>query len=188
MTTGERIRMRRKELGITADFLAEKVGVSRSTVFRYENGNIEKLPMDYLQPIADVLNTTVAYLMGWSESNDLSWEDEFRCKIIEHLDVSSAADLEAAGVSENEVLAIVEGRKHLSLENACNLADQFGLSIDHLVGREKLVVETEKSTTVSGGGLSDKKRALISSIINLDDSDIDVIAAAAEVLIAQRGK
>lgn len=68
MTTGERIRARRKELEITADTLAESIGVSRSTIFRWENGFIEKLPIDKLVPIARVLQTTVGYLMGWDEN------------------------------------------------------------------------------------------------------------------------
>lgn len=70
MTTGERIRARRKELGITADALAEQIGVSRSTMFRYENGFIEKMPMNNLVPIARALHTTVGYLMGWDEEKD----------------------------------------------------------------------------------------------------------------------
>ncbi len=65
MTTGERIKARRKELGITADKLADIIGVSRSTVFRYENGFIEKMPLNNLVPIARALSTTVGYLMGW---------------------------------------------------------------------------------------------------------------------------
>lgn len=70
MTTGERIRDRRKELGITADALAESIGVSRSTMFRYENGFIEKMPINNLVPIARALRTTVGYLMGWDEEKD----------------------------------------------------------------------------------------------------------------------
>lgn len=67
MTVGERIKERRKELGITADTIAEKLGVSRSTIFRYEKGDIEKLPVDVLEPIATILHTTPAYLMGWDD-------------------------------------------------------------------------------------------------------------------------
>ena len=70
MTTGELIRNRRKELGMTADVLAETIGVSRSTVFRYENGFIEKIPISNLVPIARALHTTVGYLMGWDEENN----------------------------------------------------------------------------------------------------------------------
>ena len=83
MTTGERIRVRRKELGITADVLADNVGVSRSTIFRWENGFIEKMPIDKLVPIARVLQTTVGYLMGWDEDNKVpasGAEDEYENK------------------------------------------------------------------------------------------------------------
>ena len=70
MTTGERIKNRRKELGISADKLAELIGVSRSTMFRYENGYIEKLPINNLVTIARSLNTTVGYLMGWDDEKN----------------------------------------------------------------------------------------------------------------------
>lgn len=72
MTTAERIKHRRKEIGMTADALAEEIGVSRSTVFRYENGFIEKLPINNLVPIARALKTTVGYLMGWSDSPEIT--------------------------------------------------------------------------------------------------------------------
>lgn len=65
MTTGERMKMRRKELGLSADQVAEALQVSRATIFRYEKGDIEKLPGTALVPLANVLHTTVSYLMGW---------------------------------------------------------------------------------------------------------------------------
>ena len=36
-------------------------------MFRYENGEIEKLPINHLVPIAKALHTSVDYLMGWTE-------------------------------------------------------------------------------------------------------------------------
>ena len=68
MTIGERIKQRRKELGMSADKLGEILGKDRSTIFRYEKGDIENLPLDILQPIAKALGTTPQYLMGWSDS------------------------------------------------------------------------------------------------------------------------
>lgn len=67
MHIGDRIKARRKELGISVDTLCVALGKDRSTVYRYENGYIENLPIDVLHPIAKVLNTTPAYLMGWEE-------------------------------------------------------------------------------------------------------------------------
>ena len=69
MTTAERIKQRRKELGLRAEDVAEQIGVSRSTMFRYESGEIEKLPYTNLIPIARALNTTVEYLMFGDNEN-----------------------------------------------------------------------------------------------------------------------
>lgn len=67
MNIGKRIKERRKELGMSADKLAKILGKDRSTIFRYEKGDIENLPLDILQPIAKALNTTPSYLMGWED-------------------------------------------------------------------------------------------------------------------------
>ncbi|MBR5305975.1 MAG: helix-turn-helix transcriptional regulator [Oscillospiraceae bacterium] len=65
MSIGQRIKQKRTELKMSADELAKRLGKNRATVYRYENGDIENLPIDILEPIAKALNTTPAYLMGW---------------------------------------------------------------------------------------------------------------------------
>lgn len=67
---GERIKTRRKELKISADDIANKLGVSRSTIFRYEKGDIEKMPTETLNEIARILHTTPQSLMGWYDSSE----------------------------------------------------------------------------------------------------------------------
>ena len=67
MNIGKRIKQRRKELGMSADKLGELLGKDRSTIFRYEKGDIENLPLDILKPIAIALKTTPTYLMGWED-------------------------------------------------------------------------------------------------------------------------
>ena len=67
MTTGERMKQRRKELGFSAEKVAERLGVSPATIYRYERGDIEKVPGDSLGELAKILQTTPAYLMGWEE-------------------------------------------------------------------------------------------------------------------------
>ena len=68
MRIGERIKQRRLELGYTADALAKLLNKNRATIYRYENGDIENMPIDVLEPLAKALNTTPAYLMGWTEA------------------------------------------------------------------------------------------------------------------------
>lgn len=73
--TGQRIKIRRKQLEMSADDVANLLGVSRSTIFRYENGYIEKIPANVLEKLAEILKTTPAYLMSWQDcyidNNDL---------------------------------------------------------------------------------------------------------------------
>ena len=72
MKTGDLIKKRRKEIGLSAEKLAEKLGVSPATIYRYENGYIEKIPVGQLEPMAKALHTTAAYLMGWTLSEPVS--------------------------------------------------------------------------------------------------------------------
>lgn len=68
MTIGERIKERRKQLGLTVDELAERLGKNRATGYRYESNGIEKLPTTVLEPLAKALDVTPAFLMGWDKS------------------------------------------------------------------------------------------------------------------------
>lgn len=75
-SVGERIKELRTKQGLSADDLAAKIGKNRATVFRYENGDIESMPLEVLEPIAKALNVHPGVLMGWGErSSDHSPED-----------------------------------------------------------------------------------------------------------------
>ncbi|MBQ9348881.1 MAG: helix-turn-helix transcriptional regulator [Oscillibacter sp.] len=64
MTLGERIKERRKELGISVDDIAAKLGKNRATVYRYESNSIENMPVSVVEPLAEILKTTPAQLLG----------------------------------------------------------------------------------------------------------------------------
>ncbi len=63
----ERIKRLRKLQRLSVDDIVQKLGISRATYYRYENQDVEKLPITILKPLAAIFNTTPAYLMGWSE-------------------------------------------------------------------------------------------------------------------------
>ena len=67
MTIGSRIKERRKLLGMSAEELGRRLGKDRATIYRYEKGDIENLPLDILKPLAEALGTTPQYLMGWEK-------------------------------------------------------------------------------------------------------------------------
>jgi len=62
-TIPERIRQRRKELGLSYGELAERTGISKGTLQRYESGNIRDIPTQKLQTIAAALEVDAAILL-----------------------------------------------------------------------------------------------------------------------------
>ena len=70
MNIGNKIRERRMVLNMTAEELAEKTCKDRATIYRYENGEIENIPVSALEALAKALKVTPAYLTGWDEITD----------------------------------------------------------------------------------------------------------------------
>lgn len=67
MSIGDRLKECRLVLGYSAEQVAAKLGISAATMYRYENGFIEKMPARLLEPLAEYLCTTPGYLMGWTD-------------------------------------------------------------------------------------------------------------------------
>lgn len=72
MTIGEFVKSRRKELGLTVDELAEKMGKNRATIYRYESNYIKKLPSTVLIPLANALQVTPADLINAGNEKTIS--------------------------------------------------------------------------------------------------------------------
>ena len=73
---GERIKESRLALGYSAEQVAEFLEVSPTTIYRYENGDISKLPAKHIKPLAEFLGVTPAYLMGWDNNSEPEPESE----------------------------------------------------------------------------------------------------------------
>lgn len=68
-TIGDRIRKRREELGLSQDELGKRIGYkSRSSINKIELG-WRNLTQARIKAIADALETTPSYIMGWEETN-----------------------------------------------------------------------------------------------------------------------
>lgn len=67
MTIGERIKFKREELNISQDELARRLGYkSRSSINKIELG-LQNLNQSKIKAIADALQTTPSFIMGWTE-------------------------------------------------------------------------------------------------------------------------
>lgn len=67
MTKGQRIKSKREEMGISQSGLAEAIGVSKQTLYKYENDIVSNIPSDKVEALATSLDTTPQYIMGWKE-------------------------------------------------------------------------------------------------------------------------
>jgi transcriptional regulator with XRE-family HTH domain len=66
-TVGDNIAWRRRQLGLTQEELALKMGYkSKSTINKIELG-INDIPQSKIARFAEVLGTTPAHLMGWEK-------------------------------------------------------------------------------------------------------------------------
>ncbi len=82
--TGKRIKARRKELKISAAVLAERLGLSKATIHRYENGDIKNIKMPVLESLSEVLMVNPSWLIGKTDIKDA--RDDFDvCVAIENL-------------------------------------------------------------------------------------------------------
>lgn len=72
MDIGERIKLLRKARGLTLEQVGDAVGVGKSTVRKWEVGDIANMRRDKIASLARVLGVTPEYLMGWNDSADSS--------------------------------------------------------------------------------------------------------------------
>lgn len=92
MEMKDKIKRLREELGLTLEEVGNIVGVGKSTVRKWETGDIANMRRDKIAKLAVALHTTPAYLLGYEE-------------------VEKTADPKVDGISpkENELLALYRG-------------------------------------------------------------------------------
>lgn len=94
MTKGQRIKIKREQMGINQTDLAQKIGVSKQTLYKYENDIITNIPSDAIEKMSVVLECTPAYLMGWEEKEHIkkyaeilaSMPDDIRDNVMHYID------------------------------------------------------------------------------------------------------
>ena len=62
---GQRIKNAREKANMSLNDVALKLGVNKSTILRYENGEISKVKAPIIDGLAKALQVTPHYLMGW---------------------------------------------------------------------------------------------------------------------------
>ncbi|NBH82856.1 XRE family transcriptional regulator [bacterium C-53] len=69
MTIGDRIKNIRDKLNLSQVDFADKIDVSKQTLYKYENNIITNIPSNKIEAIAAIGRVSPAYIMGWDFSD-----------------------------------------------------------------------------------------------------------------------
>lgn len=87
MTTnkGDRIKNLRINNKMTLEEVGEKIGVSKQTLYKYENNIITNIPSDKIEGLAKVFNISPAVIMGWDKDDEQYYQDKEAAEYAEML-------------------------------------------------------------------------------------------------------
>ena len=68
MEMSDRIKERRTAMGFTQEELGKKLGLQKSAIAKYENGRVENIKRSVIAEMAEVLDCSPSYLMGWDDT------------------------------------------------------------------------------------------------------------------------
>lgn len=68
MDIGSRIKTLRLENNLTQDELAQKLGLKKAAIHKYENGLVENIKRSVIKKMADIFQVSPCYLLGWEDS------------------------------------------------------------------------------------------------------------------------
>lgn len=96
---GNRIYTLRKARGLTQEELGQRVGVTKAQINKYETGITQNLKRPVAEAVADALEVSPAFLLGWQEKDDvingkrMSSEEEELIRIYRVLNVRNKVKL-----------------------------------------------------------------------------------------------
>ena len=150
MTIGERIKQRRIELGLSVDEVAEKLGKNRATVYRYESNEIENLPVGTLEPLAKILETTPAQLIGWDDDE----RTKRLRKAVENSGYSQTQLCEITGINKGALSSYLSGRYYPKQQAIEKLSEALNVPIFWLMGYD---TESEEDSQEENAYYIDKE-------------------------------
>lgn len=86
MEMADRIKERRIAMNFTQEELAQKLGLQKSAIAKYEKGRVENIKRSIIEKMSELLDCSPAYLMGFDVpmERDNYWENEKRLEMDFH--------------------------------------------------------------------------------------------------------
>jgi transcriptional regulator with XRE-family HTH domain len=74
---GELLVAQRERLGLSQQEVADRLGTNKSTISRYESGNIDNMRRDRIYKLSDILQLSTKVIMNWDDDFYLdNWEPD----------------------------------------------------------------------------------------------------------------
>ena len=97
---GDRIKLLRKQQGLTQTELGKKIGISQTAVISYEK-NVNVPPVDRLSKMADIFDVSVDYMLGKTDDRTTAKKCDVHTKVIDLEDELSSLILH---LNEGDIL------------------------------------------------------------------------------------
>lgn len=128
----DRIKSLREEKKISFAEFEKLTGISRSTLQRYESKNsYANIPLDKLLKIANALEVTPAYLLGW-EGKETPFQD---IKIVTSIIENSNAVINYDDISKNYIIIYEDKKFSISQKDIKNLNESTLAYFDFLFSK-----------------------------------------------------
>lgn len=145
-----RIKLRREDLGLTLDEVAQVVGVDKSTVMRYENGNIVRPKIPVLHSIANALDVRPEWLLGKSDQmedeDSWNWDGSYLKELRERKSLSIEEAALRLGISSSRYRSIESSSNRPTVPLLISMAEVFYTSVDLLLHLEYALPDDSTSS------------------------------------------
>lgn len=194
MELADRVKLKRKELGLTQEELAHRMGYkSRVSINKIEMGR--PITQKIIVKLAEALNTTPSYLMGWEDeppkednTNNINLEIGNRLKNIrESRNISREEIALEFNISVDDVLNYEKGLREIPIEYLKLFATYFNVSVDELIYFD---VDNRRTVFITKDEELSKRYKKWQELIGYDfkftDEEIDEIINFAKYVISKR--
>lgn len=133
-TIGKRIKdLRCNKMNMSQVAFANKLNVSKQTLYKYENDIITNIPSDKIEDIAKICGVSPAYLMGWERPRESTIGE----RIYETRKKAGLSQLELGkklGVSQQIIAQFEKNKRNPKLETIEKLAAALNVPVIELLG------------------------------------------------------
>ena len=96
---GQRLKQARELKQITLEEAGNKIGVHKSTILRWENGETEKFKISMLEALANLYDVNPAWLMGY----DVPMKDDLNSQKSNNFRMASYNGVDTEGLNEQDI-------------------------------------------------------------------------------------